>query len=92
MVSICQVILSSTLRSQLAQKIPGLDVSMLSSSGATDLTKLVSPSNLPILRAAYNEGIQNVFYCALGVAGFAFLASWFVEWKSMKGKQVVDEV
>ncbi|KAF2489863.1 MFS general substrate transporter [Lophium mytilinum] len=90
-VSICQGILSSTLRSKLAQQIPGLEVSSISNSGATDFSKLVPPSQLPILLAAYNEGINNVFYCALGVSGFAFVASWFVEWKSVKGKQVGRE-
>jgi hypothetical protein len=91
-VSICQGILSSTLQSKLGQQIPGLDVSSISSSGATDLSKLVPPSQLQVLQAAYNKGINNVFYCALGVAGFVFVASWFVEWKSVKGKQVVNEV
>ncbi len=88
-VSICQGILSSTLRSQLREHIPGLDVAAISSSGATNLAKLVAPDQLPILLQAYNKGIDNVFYVALGVSAFAFLASWFVEWKSVKGEQVV---
>jgi hypothetical protein len=40
-VSICQSILSSTLQSQLAQKIPDLDVSSVLHAGATDLMKLI---------------------------------------------------
>lgn len=85
-VSICQALLSSTLRSQLSAKIPGLDVSKLSSVGATDLARLVEPGQLGLLREAYNEGVRQVWYVALGVSVFAFVASWGVEWKSVKGK------
>ncbi|KAF2440246.1 MFS general substrate transporter, partial [Karstenula rhodostoma CBS 690.94] len=87
-VSICQAILSSTLQSRLAQKIPGLDVSSIVHAGATDLAKLIPVDQLPVFHAAYNEGIVNVWYCALGVSAFAFVASWFVEWKSVKGPQI----
>jgi hypothetical protein len=90
-VSICQSILSSTLQSQLAQKIPDLDVSSVLHAGATDLMKLIPPEQLPFLHAAYNKGIVNVWYCTLGVSAFAFLGSWFVEWKSVKGQQVISE-
>ncbi|KAF2802381.1 putative MFS multidrug transporter [Mytilinidion resinicola] len=90
-VSICQGILSSTLRTQLGQQIPDLDLSSISTAGATELSKLVPSSQLPILQAAYNKGINNVFYCALGVSSSAFVASWFVEWRSVKSSQVVNE-
>ena|ERR1700760_2515492 len=56
-------------------------------TGAIDLLKLVPTSQVLVLQAAYNKGINNVFYCALGVAGFVFVASCFVEWKSFNGKQ-----
>jgi hypothetical protein len=90
-VSICQSILSSTLQSQLAQKIPDLDVSSILHAGATDLAKLIPLEQLPVFHAAYNEGVVNVWYCALAVSAFAFVASWFVEWKSVKGQQVISE-
>lgn len=90
-VSICQTILSSTLQSQLAQKIPGLDVSSIVHAGATDLAKLIPTDQLPVFHAVYNEGVVNVWYCALGVSAFAFVASWFVEWKSVKGQQTISE-
>ncbi|KAK7188624.1 hypothetical protein DPSP01_005584 [Paraphaeosphaeria sporulosa] len=90
-VSICQTILTSTLQSQLAQKIPGLDVSSITHAGATDLAKLIPTDKLPVFHAVYNQGIVNVWYCALGVSAFAFVASWFVEWKSVKGKQIIME-
>lgn len=91
-VSVCQGILSSTLRSELQRHIPDLDVSLVSHSGATDLARLFTPTQLPFLREAYNSGIANVFYCALGVSGFAFVASWFVEWRSVKQQSGGEQV
>lgn len=91
-VSVCQTILSSTLQSQLAQQIPGLDVSAIVHAGATDLAKLIPTDKLPLFHIIYNQAIVNVWYVALGVSAFAFMASWFVEWKSVKGqKPVISE-
>ncbi|KAK4944494.1 hypothetical protein LTR10_016168 [Elasticomyces elasticus] len=90
-VSVCQGILSSTLRTQLRQSIPELDVSSISTSGASDLSSLVSADQLPLLLEAYNKGVDNVFYCALGLSCLAFTASWFVEWKSVKRQSDVAE-
>lgn len=83
-VSLAQTILSSTLRSQLARTLPDFDASSISSTGATDIRHLVSRDKLPIVLAAYNAGINSVFYLALGTTCIAFVASLFVEWKSVR--------
>jgi len=90
-VPVCQSILSNTLRSQLASKIPGLDTAKIAQSGATEIAQLVSKEQLPVLLAAYNKGIVNIFYCALAMACAAFVASGFLGWKSMKKDMVVKE-
>ncbi|KAF2415860.1 putative efflux pump antibiotic resistance protein [Tothia fuscella] len=83
-VSVCQGVLQSTLSTQLGQSIPGFDASAISHAGASDLAKLVPEEQLPALLEAYNKGIDDVFYCALAVACLAFVASWFLKWKSVK--------
>ncbi|KAK7959111.1 major facilitator superfamily transporter [Apiospora aurea] len=87
-VSVCQGVLSGTLTSELA-KIPGdaIDVHAILGSGATDVRKLLAPDQLPAFLAAYNKGIDNVFYVALASALLAFVASLFMEWKSVKKAQ-----
>ena len=90
-VAISQGILSSTLRSGLRQIDPSLDVSAIANAGATDLSKLVPAAELPDLLIAYNRGIDNVFYCALGVSCAAFVASWFVEWRSVKATPKITD-
>jgi len=83
LLSIAQSVLSNTLRSELARTLPGFDSSVISSTGATEIRNLVSKDDLPIALAAYNSGINNVFYCALASSCVAFVASLFVEWKSV---------
>lgn len=83
-VTVCQAVLSSTLRVQLRNKIPGLDIAKLSQTGATDLSQLVSIDELPVLLTVYNEALVNVFYCALAMSCAAFIASFFLEWKTMR--------
>lgn len=89
-IPICQAVLFSTLSSQLSNRIPGLDVAKLSSTGATDISQSVSMTELPVLLTAYNNAVVNIFYCALGMACAAFIASFIFEWKSMKKQQPGD--
>jgi hypothetical protein len=55
--------------------------------GATDFTSTVPKDKLPLFLEAYNAAINNVFYCALGLASLAFVSSFFVEWKTVKKSQ-----
>lgn len=91
-VSVCQAILSNTLRTRLGTEIPGFDTAKLSQSGTTNLSRLVPKDKLPLLLAAYNDAIDNVFYCALAVSCVAFVASLFVEWKTVRKQPEVAEV
>lgn len=90
-VSVSQGILSSTLVSQLSKSLPGFDASVLATSGATDLAKLVPADKVHLLQLAYNTGIVNIFYCTVGVSCLAFLASLFIEWRTVK-KNTGDKV
>lgn len=83
-ITVCQSVLSSTLKSQLAGSILNLNPAALSSTGATDLTSLVTKDQLPLLLAAYNIAIDNVFYIALAMSCVSFVASFFVEWRTVK--------
>jgi hypothetical protein len=85
-VSVCQTILANTLTSELSRKLSGFDASAIASAGATEIQGLVSNQELPIVLAAYNLGIDNTFYFALAVSCLAFVASLFMEWKTVKSQ------
>ena len=88
----CQAILSNTLSAQLSTEIPGFDAAQLSRTGTTNLSRLVPEDKLSVLLAAYNDAIRNVFYCALAVSCVAFVASFFVEWKTVMKQPEVSDV
>lgn len=83
-ISVCQAVLTHTLKTELSIKIPNLDIKGLSSTGATDLAKLVPEQLLPVMLTAYNKAIVNVFYCAMGAACLGFVASLFLEWRTVR--------
>jgi hypothetical protein len=85
-VSVCQTILANTITSELSEKLPGLHASAIVSAGATQIQGLVSNKELPIALAAYNAGIDNTFYCVLAASCLAFVASFFIERKSVKSR------
>ena len=90
-VSVSQGIFSHTLATELARDIPGLDVSSTLNHGATDLAKSVSLDQVPLLLAAYSKGIDNIFYLTLAVSGLAFVAAWFLEWKTVRKPEELVE-
>lgn len=85
-VSVCQTILTNTLTSELVRTLPSFQSSAIINSGATDIQGLVSRTELPVVLAAYNLGLDNTFYCALAASSLAFVASFFIEWKSVKAR------
>lgn len=87
-VSICQTILANTLASELSRNLPGFDASAIALTGATQIRELVLAKDLPIVLAAYNAGINNIFYCALATSCMAFVAAFFMEWKSVKSTKL----
>lgn len=83
-IAISQAILSNTLNSDLAKELPNFDTTQITSTGATNIDKLVPKDKLQVLLAAYSDGIDNIFYCVLAMGLLAFLASLFFEWKTVK--------
>lgn len=86
-ITICQTILTNTLTSQLSRQLPGFDSSSLANAGATQIQNLVTQEELPIVLAAYSNGIDHVFYVSLAASCLAFLGSFFIEWKSVRARQ-----
>ncbi|RLM00569.1 hypothetical protein CFD26_108157 [Aspergillus turcosus] len=88
--SIAQTVFDTLLMTGItAADIPGLTAATVNSVGATEIRKLVAAQYLPVLLTAYNNAITHTFYIAVGVACLAFIASLFVEWNSVKGKDLI---
>ncbi|KAF2823617.1 putative efflux pump antibiotic resistance protein [Ophiobolus disseminans] len=59
--------------------IPGLVLL----TGASELHNVFPPDVLPGVLQAYMSGIKAAFAVAIGFAGTAFIAAWFVPWKKL---------
>lgn len=83
-VSVSQTLLEGKLVSGLRGLIPNLSTSQVAGGGATSLRGLVSAEQLLLLLDIYNDSIRNIWYVALALACVIFLASFVMEWRSVK--------
>lgn len=80
--SVGQNLLSTYLVSNL--HIPGLSTDQITSEGATELVSSVAPEYQLTVKTIYNQAINQIFRCAMGVALGAVVAALFMEWKNVK--------
>ncbi|TGJ79584.1 hypothetical protein E0Z10_g9177 [Xylaria hypoxylon] len=90
-ISISQNIFTNLLRDDLSD-IPGVDVEGIISHGATDLLKVITPSQKDRVLGAYNWAVTRTFWACVAVALLGLLAALCMEWKSVKAaKGGVDD-
>lgn len=65
-----------------------LDPQVVIQTGATQIRAIIPPQEYPALLLGYNGALMKSFQVALIMACLTALALPFVEWKSVKGKQV----
>ena len=87
-ISLAQNIFSNTLLQQLQERLPGLDPSTISGSGATQVAQATPPELLPTVLEAYDTAITRAFVLPIAAGGIAFLCGLMMEKKSVKGKKV----
>jgi hypothetical protein len=84
-ISIGNSILANELRSaSKANELPGVDIGVVLSAGATQFRSTVPKDSLPVLISVYNTALQKVFIAAIPLAGIAFASTLLMEWRSVK--------
>jgi hypothetical protein len=84
-VTVGQALLQNQLVKKLKPVLPNLNLDDLTQSGASSIIGSVSGDQLPAVLRAYNDSLRSVWYLALGLAALVFLASFRMEWRSVKG-------
>lgn len=87
---IAENIFVSGLRNGVHEHAPHIDATTIYRAGAAGVDKVVSAADLPGVILAYNQAITAVFYLGLAGGAAAFLFSFGMKWKSVKGKQVTS--
>ncbi|KAF2003436.1 MFS general substrate transporter [Amniculicola lignicola CBS 123094] len=87
-ISVGQNVFTNQLIKHLKTAVPDLDSSFVLTVGATELKQRIPASALAGVQAAYNLSLTEVFYVSTATAAVSLLGAAFVEWKSMKGKNI----
>ena len=87
-ISVAQNIFTNRLVSNLLEKVPTLDPSIVLKTGATSLKGAVNAALLPDVLLAYNDALTQTFYVSLAVAALSIFGAAGIEWKSVKGKKI----
>ena len=90
-ISVAQNIFTNRLASNLLEKVPTLNPAIVISTGATELSKVITATNptlLPAILSAYNDALDQTFYVSVAMASLSIFGAAGVEWKSVKGKKV----
>ncbi|KAI9819043.1 MAG: MFS sugar transporter [Thelocarpon impressellum] len=88
-VSIGQNVFTNQLVSGLRAAAPGLDPAIVLRTGATSLKAAVPAEFLPGVLVAYNDALVDCYRVGLAMACLTIVGAAGVEWRSVKGKQVV---
>ncbi|KAI8936024.1 hypothetical protein NX059_007526 [Plenodomus lindquistii] len=87
-ISVAQNVFTNQLIKNLATVVPDLDASIVRMTGATELKSVIEQKFLPGVLVAYNLTLTQVFYASVATAVASICGAAFVEWRSMKGKNI----
>lgn len=83
-ISTAQNIFTNRLISNMRIFEPGINPSILLSTGITQLRASAGPSQLQDIVSAYKHALQVTFFLAVAISGMSFFVASGMEWKSVK--------
>lgn len=87
-ISVAQNVFTNQLIKNLAVIVPDLDAGIVLNTGATELKHVIDSRFLSGVLTAYNKTLTETFYVAVACGAVSIFGAAFVQWKSMKGKQI----
>jgi hypothetical protein len=88
-ISVGQNVFTNQLIKNLANAVPDLDANLVLRTGATELKNAIPEQFIGGVLQAYNTTLNQTFYVSVACGAMSLIGAVFVEWKSMKGKQIV---
>lgn len=88
-ISVGQTVFSNQLQKNLSIAVPDLDVGIVLRTGATELKNTLQPNYIAGVLYAYNQTLTQTFYVSVATASLSIAGAAFVQWKSMRGKQII---
>lgn len=88
-ISVGQNVFTNQLIKNLKLAVPDLDTGLVLRTGATELKHAIPEQFLNGVLSAYNLALTQTFYVSVACASLSIIGALFIEWKNMKGQQVV---
>ncbi|KAF1975040.1 MFS general substrate transporter, partial [Bimuria novae-zelandiae CBS 107.79] len=88
-ISIAQNIFINSLAQEIPKYAPGIDPRIVINAGATYVRMVVPVEYLAGVLVAYTKAITTAMVLSIATAVIATLASFGMEWKSIKGKKII---
>jgi len=86
-----ETIFTNSLKTLIAQYVPGVDAKTLIAAGATGWRSILSDSQVAGLLKAYAGSIDRVFYLATGASIAAMIFACGMGWGDIRKKKVVEQ-
>ncbi|KAJ2895335.1 putative efflux pump antibiotic resistance protein [Zalerion maritima] len=87
-VSIGQNVFTNGLVDNIAKMVPEIDPAIVLATGATSIKDVIPAEFLDAVIEAYNGALADTFKVSAATAAIAIIGALFVEWKSVKGKNI----
>jgi MFS family permease len=87
-ISVAQNVFTNQLLKNLRTVVPSLDSGFVLTVGATELKNRIPKEFLKGVISAYNDSLAETFYVSVAAGALSIIGAAFVEWKSMKGKNI----
>ncbi|KAK9319183.1 major facilitator superfamily domain-containing protein [Lipomyces orientalis] len=81
----------STLTKKLRASDPSVNPLQVIGTGATELRKVFSPTDIPFILRAYMSGIQTAFIVAIALAGACTLIAFGAKWQKLQAAPKAGE-
>lgn len=87
-VSVGQTVFTNGLADGLVAKVPGLDPQIVLATGATSIKNVIPDEFLDSVIQVYSDALTDSFTVSAATAAVTVIGALFVEWKSVKGKNI----
>ncbi|KAF2206021.1 MFS general substrate transporter [Delitschia confertaspora ATCC 74209] len=87
-ISVAQNVFTNQLMKNLSSVVPALNPNIVLQVGATELKKVIEKRFLDGVLYAYNKTLTQTFYVSVATAAASIVGAVFVEFRSMKGKNI----
>ncbi|KAF2112411.1 MFS transporter [Lophiotrema nucula] len=87
-ISVGQNVFTNQLMKNLKSVVPDLDPAIVLRVGATELKNQIQPQFLKGVQTAYNLALTQTWYVSVATGAISIVGAAFVQWKSMKGKNI----